>query len=304
MKVLVVTNCATAAYTEGLRALFPEWDVKGADLAATRKFIRERNQAFLDHMASSAMLVASLPDDPMFDTFAADGTKLFIPNFLFRAYHPDSFYLHTGGAASHAMDDGTDTPTAREGGRRQARLHSRITVTAFLLGMSAEETAAAFNGRTYEKIGYFSVFESERDKLLGRFGQAGIDLAPELERWTESGDFLYTFNHPKAVVFSDILLKALTGRFIAPAGIAAAGETLAQVPDFLAGSPRWPVYPEIAARLGFEGSLLWRTGRGAGGRSLPLAEFIAESFASLSGAAGFTADDVPGFADCAAALRS
>ncbi|HTV33349.1 MAG TPA: hypothetical protein VME69_09670 [Methylocella sp.] len=46
MKVLVVSNCATIAYASGLRALFPDWDVKGADLVAATKFVEERNPAF------------------------------------------------------------------------------------------------------------------------------------------------------------------------------------------------------------------------------------------------------------------
>ena len=39
MKALVVTNCATAAFTTGLRLLFPEWEVKGANLDVALRWL-------------------------------------------------------------------------------------------------------------------------------------------------------------------------------------------------------------------------------------------------------------------------
>lgn len=291
MKVLVVTNCATAAYTSGLRALFPEWEVKGAEIATAVRFISERKPDFLNYMSSAGLLVTSMPDDPMFENFPPDSTKLVIPNFIFRACHPDSLYLGNRGQPARSIFAGTS-------------LHSRLVVTAFILGVPAAEAVAAFRAESYERVGYFSVFPSERDGLLGRFGAVGIDIAADFERWVEGGNFLHTFNHPRAFVFADVLLAALKERYLSAAKIAKARNILAAVPDYLEDSLSWPVYPEIAARHGFRGSLVWRLGRAAGGRQLSLAEFVQESFAVLSEETDLLPAAVPGFEDCAAAIRA
>jgi hypothetical protein len=289
MKALVVSNCATAAYTTGLRTLFPDWDVKGAEIGAAQKFIEEGNRNFLDHLSQSRLLLAALPDDPMFSGFAPEGLKLFVPAFYFRGYHPDSFHLHHCGEAVGSVLGG-------------GNLHSRIAVTAFLLGMPAKAAVAAFNLRTYERIGYLDVVDSERHDLLARYSGAEIDLAAEFDRWKATGNFLYTYNHPKAFVFNDILVKRLSGHFLATNDTTLARVMLESVPDYLGESAFWPVYPEIAAPLGFPGSLHWRQGRTTDFLTFPLEGFVERTYAILSGLTSLSPQSVPGFEDCAAAI--
>ncbi|HEX4157026.1 MAG TPA: WcbI family polysaccharide biosynthesis putative acetyltransferase [Rhizomicrobium sp.] len=290
MKALVVTNCATGAYTMGLRAIFPKWDVKGANNNVAQKFIDERDRKFLGHLSSAKFLLTNEPDAPMFDGFAPDGVKLVIPNFSFRALQPDAFHLsHANQAVSSLLGGGN--------------LHSRLTVTAFVLGMRVDETAAAFNAANYERCCYFDVFASERENLLGRFSAAGIDLAPELDGWLGKGNFLYTHNHPKSFVFADILIKSLTGRFLTPVRAGTARAMLEKLHDHLEDTGHWPVYPEIAARLGFDGSLVWRTSRGAGFRLLGVRDFVEQTFAGLANLSGISPKTIPGFEDCATAIK-
>ena len=287
MKALVVTNCATAAYTSGLRALFPAWEVKGAELNTARNWVGgEPNPSFIEFLSSADLLLTAMPDEPMF----AGKAKLVVPAFYFRAYHPDSFHLACGDVAIQSV-------------LKSGNLHSRIAATAFLLGMSRNDAIAAFNARTYERTGYFAEFESERTELLQRFALHGIDLAAAFDRWTQTGNFLYTYNHPKARVFSDILLQALTARFIESCQIASARETLATVPDYLEPSIRWPAYPEIAALYGFESEMLWRAGRDAESVSMSLEEFVGRTFEILQTLSDISADCIPGFAQCRDALQ-
>lgn len=287
MKALVVTNCATAAYTSGLRALFPAWEVKGAELSTARNWIGgEPNRPFIEFLASADLLLTAMPDEPMF----AGKATLVVPAFSFRAYHPDSFHLGCGDVA---------IPSVLKSGN----LHSRIAATAFLLGMSRNHAIAAFNAGTYERTGYFAVFEAEKAELLKRFALHGIDLAAAFDRWTQTGNFLYTYNHPRAWVFSDVLLQALTARFIDSRQMISARATLATVPDYLEPSIRWPVYPEIAGLYGFDSEMLWRTGRDAGPVSMSLADFVGRTFEMLQTFSDISADCVPGFAQCRDALQ-
>jgi len=76
MKALVVTNCATAAYTSGLRALFPAWEVKGAQLDTARNWVGEEpNPSFIEFLSSADLLLTAMPDEPMF----AGKAKLVVP---------------------------------------------------------------------------------------------------------------------------------------------------------------------------------------------------------------------------------
>ena len=290
MKALVVTNCATAAYTSGLRALFPDWEVKGADLSLAHKWlVDEPNATFQEFLTAARLLVLPAADEPLFQEHLAGKEVLVIPYFHFRAFHPDSFHLGCGDRP---------VPSVLVSGN----LHSRIAVTAKVLGMTENDAIAAFSARIYERIGYYSVFESEKSELLERFFAQGIDIEPDFENWLRSGNFLYTYNHAKAFVFNDILLRGLYGRFIDKSQMGAAHAALARVPDYLEPAIRWPVYPEIARNYGFESELVWRTGVDAGPKSLSLNEFIALSFETLARYPELDAGCIPGFEECRAAL--
>jgi hypothetical protein len=286
MKVLVVTNCATAAYTSGLRAIFPQWEVKGARLDLARKWLSEEpNPAFADFLAQAELLITGASDDRIFAGAPASTTRLVIPPFYFRGYHPDSFHLEC-----------SDRPVPSVLG--SGNLHSRIAATAFLLGMTPRDTADVFNPRVYERCGYFSVFDSERDGLLERFSAHDIDLASAFDSWVRSGNFLYTYNHPRAFVFNDILLQSLAGRLIEAGTAQAARASLVSITDYLEPSMRWPVYPELAKHYGFESTLTWRTGEDTGSQSILLEDFVRRTFEILSTFPGLTADCIPGFVQC------
>jgi len=290
MKVLVVTNCATAAYTSGLRAIFPQWEVKGAQLDIARKWLTEEpNPGFSEFLAQAELLVTGDPSDSIFAGASASATRLVIPPFYFRAYHPDSFHLGCG-----------DTPVPSALG--SGNLHSRIAATAFLLGMSPRNTATRFHSRVYERCGYFALFELERSGLLDRFSAQGIALVSAFAGWARSGNFLYTYNHPKAFVFNDIILQSLAGRSLDPVNVQAARATLASIPDYLEPSIRWPVYPELAAHYGFTSALTWRTGEGSGSQSISLDDFVGRSFKIFSSFPELAAGCIPGFDQCRDAL--
>jgi hypothetical protein len=290
LKALVITNCATAAYTSGLRVLFPDWDVKGANSDIAQKWLGEEpHGAFQTFLSESDLLVLGSENESIFAEFTTGKAVLSIPYFYFRGLHPDSFHLGAGDR---------NVPSVLLTGN----LHSRIAAVCYSLGLAQSEAVAAFNGRVYERIGYFSAFESARQNLLERFAKKEIDLAPAFERWRSTGNFLYTYNHPKAFVFNDILREALAKRFLNRLQQEQAHELLAPLPDYLDPSIRWPVYPEIAAYHRIDTDFLWRTGVNAGPTLLSLPDFIARSFEILGGVPGLGSDCIPGFAQCSAEL--
>jgi hypothetical protein len=289
-KALVVTNCATAAYTSGLRALFPDWEVKGANLDVALAWLGPQpNGAFRNFLSETNLVVLGSENESEFADFTHGKDILSIPYFYFRGYHPDSFHLGAGaGPLPSVLGTGN--------------LHSRIAVAAFVLGLGPRQTVTSFNAHTYERIGYFSLFEAEMRSLFERFAAKGIDLAQAFERWRTSGNILYTYNHPKAFVFNDILVEALAGRLFDASKREWARAALAAIPDYLEPSIRWPIYPDIAAKYGIETDFHWRTGVSAGPQLMTLDDFVVRSFETLARYPDLNANCIPGFEACRAAL--
>lgn len=290
MKALVVTNCATAAFTTGLRVLFPQWEVKGANLDVALRWLGEEpNEAFRTFLSGADLLLLGTENESAFKEYAPGKEVLSIPYFYFRGFHPDSFHLGVGdGIVPSVLGTGN--------------LHARIAVSAYVLGLGESRTVAAFQANTYDRLGYFSLFEPEKRQLLDRFASSGIGLASAFERWRAKGAFLYTYNHPMPLVFNDILLEAVLGRLLDSSRRAWAEDALAAIPDYLEPSIRWPVYPEIAARYGLEVEFHWRTGVSAGPITMALADFVARTFETLARYPGLNADCIPAFDHCRAAL--
>lgn len=288
MKVLVVSNCAMPAYVQGLRALFPEWDIKGVLITMALEWLQNKsNDLFLDWLKDVDYYIG-LDDDNLFSQLPTNErmTRIYIPSFLFSGYHPDSFHLHAG--VKSVLKAGN--------------LHSRIAVTAFVMGLPLNKAVKLFNGDIYQKLGYFDSFERERVSLIDRFKYHGISIAADFDSWYSRGNFLYTYNHPKHYVLFDILRRALQGRLMTDSEVEAAASKSDVVSDFLSESIIWPIYPEIGKPHGINDQCLWRTGRNKGFEYLTLDEFVQRTYDSLSQLDTLKSADVPEFDACADVL--
>jgi len=180
-----------------------------------------------------------------------------VPSILFHGYHPDFCYLAETGPLSRG-------PTGH--------YHSAIAYAAFRCGLDEREAAALFNGRTYEQLGYFDVWDSERARIVAQFRHYGLDIAQAFVDWSRQGPFMYTLNHPRIGLLlglARVILEA-NGRTVA--------KTSLLPHDNLANGPWLPVYPEIGARLGVEGNYVFKSG--ASYRTYELGEYIARCFAA------------------------
>jgi hypothetical protein len=122
---LVVSNCMTEVLVDGMRAMFPPWDVRGAMIPTAREWLTTKpNEQFRAFLANTDVLVTSDPDDPMFEMLPDTATRINFPGFSFWGLQPDSFYV-TGPEPASAVKAGT--------------MQSRIAVTAFVLGRSRQE---------------------------------------------------------------------------------------------------------------------------------------------------------------------
>lgn len=167
-----------------------------------------------------------------------------IPTIVFPAFHPDIVYIcHKGGLFGSAMGD----------------YHSALIVYGFARGFSADAIVSLFRADVFARLGYLDGWFAARDALLEMSRAHGCDLDRLFAGWMRRGCFMHTINHPKLFVLGDLARHAL-GQAGLPGRTAACEDYL---PDPLSGSI-WPVYPEIAARIGVAGSTTFKPPLGGG----------------------------------------
>jgi hypothetical protein len=156
--------------------------------------------------------------------------------------------------------------------------NSRIAATGYALDLSVRETCRLFNKDVYDRLDFFDKYPISRAGLLIAAEKCGLDLADALLAWERSGVFMYSINHPKLIVFSD-LSKALLRH--AGLDIGTGLPITDIVPDFLANGGIWPVYPAIADAIGVRGSMIFSPPTHGAYDLLPLTleHFVEKTFA-------------------------
>lgn len=159
-----------------------------------------------------------------------------MPIFGFPGLHPDCVLIHDA--------DGklVETPLGP--------YNSAIALSGYALGFCEKRTKALFNAYVYDQLGYFDAFYSSKTAIVAAFRQFGYEISDQIDDWlTRVGCFMYTTNHPYGEVMWDLAVLALSR-----AGLHV------DVRDplfdqYLSLNAIWPVYPEIARKLGIKGGL-------------------------------------------------
>jgi tetratricopeptide (TPR) repeat protein len=269
-RVAILGNCQAYGLGSCLRALAPDAEVmtfKWADIRdatdAERLAARlEDCDAVLSHPTKSIAM-------PVLATTALERrVKALhrIPSIHFTGFHPDVVWL------PHPPWKGRPTP--------MGAYHSGLAMACFTLGLPQDRTVELFNAFIYAALGYFE----EYAKAVQYHTKVGLELGFDLARlMTLDGQgrpFVHVPNHPTIG-----LLFELSRQICDRLGISA--QTAEPPPDLFAGHAVWPVYPEIARRIGCEGSLIFKTGRRRNDqeqaeRELPIEEMVAQTYQLLS----------------------
>ncbi|OAI26171.1 hypothetical protein A1351_15420 [Methylosinus sp. R-45379] len=291
MKVIVVSNCATSTYYEVVLTLFPDWTIKAAGFNEAERWIETGEKPEFENYLKECDLYIGWPLDGLrlANVLNPSAERVIIPELYFRGLHPDV-----------AMLDGFWGPFSEGAPHTQTSL---IALGAKAIGKTAEETQVLFREDVYEKLGYFDLYKTERSRLVADFGKYGIRLEEAFDFWETQNDFFYVCHHPRSFVLVDIVRNALAGRFLDADAYARSESIRRTQPDKLsAGTEIWPVYPEIARRFGFEGSLTWSRFPNCSPREMSLSRVIDIIFESL-GRMDDAWKSVPFIAECAKTLE-
>lgn len=228
MKVAIVGNCQATGVAQCMRIMAP-----GLDAIPIHYGI-----APLDPDAYDMIVVQSCVIDVVTAHLAEHSPQskisLVWPTFYFPAFHPDLVYVWANGTQ-------VKTPLGD--------YSSSIAFHGWRSNLSIEQTEQLFCKEAYRHLGFFDGWEVSREMLLQDARNIGYELEEDFAAWVKTGCFAHSNNHPKLHVLASIarhMIEKLgwTVRVDHPERF---------LPDALALSSVWPVYPELASRFGLEG---------------------------------------------------
>jgi len=252
-KWLVASNCNRVGLANSVSLLCPDITVETVHLLA---FARDVAAGTLDPGGFDRAILHPKIDQHGGPHVAALRKPVYVPSLFFCGYHPDVCpVLHKGANVQSPVGDN----------------HSAICFTAHQAGLSPIEAERLFTRQTYEDAGYFDVWDADRESEIDKFAAHGIDIAPLFVRWSRTGSFMHTVNHPVIEVIYTIARMAL-----ARDGIPHVASPY-RPQDNLIDATTFPIYPEIGEAFGVTGSMLFK--RGGQPRLIGLRQFIRSCYA-------------------------
>jgi len=234
-------------------------------LYGTKRF-EKPHEEFLRIADDGSYIILTFANSEIFGDFSTNclknrfGNVFNITNIYFSGLHPDITYV------------------GDRGGRLQSPIgdyHSKIVLHSYLTDRSAQQCRERFCGTEYSTIGYFDDYPKSADELLARderneiaFGRFFLDVV-------KKHPSLYTVNHPTGYVFQEYTC------FIARRlGLKCVRFPIPMLPNYLANSAWWPIYPEIAEehRLEYRTPMVFKQPDVLGGRMIGLDEFVNRSY--------------------------
>lgn len=184
------------------------------------------------------------------------GPTLYWPSLNFAGYHPDIVVAFVG---AKQLSGGPIGP-----------LQSALVLLGWQMRLGIRGTMDLFQEDVFERLGYFRAWDHSKNALLAEAQRTDVPLAAAFERWKDSGAFMYTHTHPRLDVIADVGLGLLSLLGLEPPA------TVDLPTDWLATREVLPIYPEIARRLGVEGSRIFDPGQGK--PPLDLKAFVTQCF--------------------------
>ena len=228
MKAVIVGNCQIDAIANCMRAMNPTLDIDSIGVEAIEKNAADTR----DRLRSSDLVfLQTIAKNRFPEIFSEDSERvLLFPRIYFAAYHPDILYLRS---ASRLVA----TPLGD--------YNSKLVLVGYLNGLTARETIDLFSRDIFRRVGYLDAWDSAVSVFLNETRQASLALDEAPLKWSRSGCFMHSINHPKLHVLADLarlmlIAKGLKIRTSHPENY---------VRDHLLDGPVWPVYPEIAGSL-------------------------------------------------------
>ena len=237
MKIAVIGNCQVRGIAQCLEVMAPTLEILGVHVG-------------IDSSAPLEMVDVIVVQTEFRGLFEEGGTLaalrhktiLTCPTFYFPGLHPDLVYVKLAqGVAQSPLSD----------------YQSSIIFHAWSKGLDVDQTEALFCEPVFEHLGFFNYWNTSKQALLADIASADLDMDDAFDHWAAKGAFAFSVNHPKLFVLGRIAAAILDRLGVVP--------VTRQADEFLQDQFRdsaiWPVYPEVARRLGMEGDYSFKVSR-------------------------------------------
>ncbi|MDP3858102.1 MAG: GSCFA domain-containing protein [Stagnimonas sp.] len=225
-------------------------------LEAVRTSLAENDVVLMQPIYAEAMR-AVLPE--------LDEKLVLFPSISFPAFQPDQCYVRIKG-------------TLNEVSGPLGPYHSSIAYYAWRAGMSQSQAADLFCDPVYEQLRFHDYWDSATEALLDEGRRCGMALDGLFKQWRARGCFMHSPNHPKLFAVADIARQVMQKLGLEMLPI----DPLEVVWDNLADTSIWPVYPEIARRIGIEGSYIFKGNNPGLPSKSPIVSYDLEAFIARS----------------------
>jgi hypothetical protein len=260
MKFRIHGNCQVGSIADSLRLLYQTEDVQSFHVDTSA-------HGLLNHFSKvqSTDGFVEIIHDSLLSVIKAHPSVaelvpvkfLTLPSITFSAFQPDTQYIfNENGVVKNGL---------------QGDWNSRITITGYLRGLSPRQTEELFNLGTFRALGYLDDWNESAQFLIDSFQKCGLNGTNWMRRMASHGVFMHGINHPSPIAIFELVKQFVSVHLPPPDHEIAGAEQY--LTDHLSHIV-WPVYPEIAATLGLEGTYLWREGSQHAG----LRTFIESSF--------------------------
>ncbi|WP_162245426.1 WcbI family polysaccharide biosynthesis putative acetyltransferase [Methylobacterium sp. Leaf466] len=279
-RCLVIGNCQVQPLKHGLTWVLDQIVVDSYGVHTTRPAdISEIQANFIANKRDYAFVI-TIPLSDKFEEFSAARIVesfypipvVFITNIVFTGLHPDVSYIgHMGARIQGPLGD----------------YHSLIATLAFASGLPANEAIGLYQRGAYDVLGYFDECENSFLELRRREQFVDIGFEQEMRGLISDGVCFFSHNHPSSRIFVPFIDKIAhyleNMRLARRSGWQMDVNT---VPNFLASSTIYPVYPEIARHnnLSFDGSYFFKSTSVGDrpGRVYGLEEFVQLEYEAFS----------------------
>lgn len=230
---LVISNSQTVGLANSLRLLSNDLHIDHVDVWTFKSSINKYRKTIPHY---TKVIIHPHIERGDYDFSAMDNLGR-IPSIKFDAYHPDICFAFARGR----MFNGP-----------MGAYHSMIVLAGFQAGLSIENTRKLFRRDIFERCGFFTRWESEREQLLKSFALYGLDMSAPFRTWSRGESFMYGIDHSKARPIHDIART-----FLEYSGIET-NQTDIVPADVVTVGACYPIYPEIGEALGVEGSYMFK----------------------------------------------
>jgi hypothetical protein len=257
MRISLIGNCQCDSLAACLRAMLPAAQI---DTYMIHELTGDPDR-LVRILADSDHVFAQTSARPHIAPASAHKVAYF-PTIAFSAYHPDLTFVR--GRKGGGEVETVSSPLSG--------YHSLIAAFGYANAIGIEDILSFYHAGVYGRLCFFNRWDHARKELLEEGVDTGMPLNALFERWRKGDAFMHSSNHPTLRVMEDIA-RTLLRRI----GLGSAMESVdPRMADPLKAMPIWPIYPEIAERLGVEGSMIFRPHEPES--ALSLRQFVESSY--------------------------